>query len=114
MRRQLTGVSGSIHYVSMAEGLPVRFEPPARSVSFVGDLMALAILEGEPGDRNLLVLGPAGDELARLGTTCGRGLISQVLDVDGEVRAIEATSGGDFQARLDLATFEMERIAEWR
>jgi hypothetical protein len=43
------------------------------------------------------VLGPEGDELARLGTTSGTGLIGQVLNANGEIRAIEATPHGDFQ-----------------
>jgi hypothetical protein len=114
MRRRLTAVSGEVRQVAMADGLPIGFEPPARSVAFVRDLLALVILQGQFGDRNLVVLGPDGDELARLGTTCGTGVIDQVLDVDGEIRAIEVTPRGDFQARIDLDSLEMERVAEWR
>ena len=72
------------------------------------------IFDGEMGDRNLLVLGPAGDELARLGSTCGHGLIVEVLDVAGEIRVIEARGGNMSQARLDLDTFTLEWVAEWR
>ena len=114
MRRLLIGVAGTIRQVAMAEGLPVRFEPPARSANFVLDQLALVVLEGQFGDRNLVVLGPAGDEVVRLGTTCGTGLIDQVLDIDGEIRVIEATPRGDFQARIDLDSFELVRVAEWR
>jgi hypothetical protein len=110
----MTVASGTIRQVAMAEGLPVRFDPPARSVVFLLDRMALVILQGQFGDSNLVVLGPGGDELARLGTTCGTGIIDQVLDVDGEIRAIEATPRGDYQARIDLDSFRMERVAEWR
>ena len=114
MRRRVVGVDGSLTDVVMAEGLPIRLDRPARSVSFVDNSIALVIFDGAFGDRNLIVLGPAGDELARLGTTCGRGTVDQVLDVAGEIRVIEATPNGDYQARLDLQTFELERVGEWR
>lgn len=114
MRRRLTGATGSISQVVMAEGLPVTFDPPARSVDFLGDFLAFVVLVGRFGDRNLVVLGPEGDELARLGTTCGTGLIDQMLDVDGEINAIEATPHGDFRARLDVDSLALERVAEWR
>ena len=107
-------VDGSITCVVMAEGLPVRLEVPARSVVFVGQSLALVVLEVGLGTENLLVLGPAGDELARLGTTCGTGSIGEVLDVAGEIRVIEVTPAGDFQARLDVDSLTLERVAEWR
>lgn len=114
MRRRLVGATGAISHVLMAEGLPLTFNPPARSVDFLGDFLAFVVLVGRFGDRNLVVLGPGGDELARLGTTCGTGLIDQVLDVDGEISAIEATPHGDFRARLDVDSLELQRVAEWR
>jgi len=114
VRRRIVAVDGSVTYVVMAEGLPVRFDEPARSVCFLDDSLALVVFDGEFGDKNLLILGPAGDELARLGTTCGRGTVDQVLDVEGEIRVIEATPGADYQARLDLDTLTLERVAEWR
>ena len=97
MRRRLVTLAGSIEQVVLAEGLPIRLDRPAKSVSILGDSLALVILDGEMGDKNLLVLGPAGDELARLGTTCGTGVIYEVLEIAGEIRAIEATRHGDFQ-----------------
>ena len=114
MRRRLITLAGSIEQVVLAEGLPVRLERPANSVSIVGDSMALVIFDGSMGDKNLLVLGPAGGELTRLGTTCGAGLIYEVLDVEGEIRVIEATRHGDFQARLDADALTLHRVAEWR
>jgi hypothetical protein len=98
----------------MAEGLPIRFDATAISVSLVKDSIALVVLEAPAGEKNLVVIGPAGDELARLGTTCGTGIIYEVLDVVGEIRVIEGTPHGDFQARLDLDSLTLERIAEWR
>jgi hypothetical protein len=98
----------------MAEGLPVRFKMPVKAVSLVGDSLALVVTEASFGENNLLVLGPEGDELARLGTTCGTGFIDQVLDVSGEIRVIEATPRGDYQARLDLDSLTLERTGEWR
>lgn len=105
---------GTITHLVMGEGLPVRFDVPARSVSLMRDSFALVIFDGEPGTKNLAVYGPAGDELTRLGTTSGTGTIDEVLDVDGEIRAIEATPHGMFQARFDLETLTLERVAEWR
>ncbi len=98
----------------MAEGLPVNFDVKAKAVSVVNDSVALVVLEAQPGEKNLIVLGPAGDELARLGTTCGTGIIYEFLDVLGEIRVIEVTGHGDFQARLDLDSLALERVAEWR
>lgn len=99
----------------MAEGVvPLRFDVKARSVSIVDDSIALVILEARAGEKNLVVLGPAGDELTRLGTTCGTGSVDEVLDVLGEIRVIEATGNGLSQALLDLDTLTLKRIAEWR
>lgn len=114
MRRRLVTVAGSIEQVVLGEGLPIRLEVPGRSVSFIGDSLALVIFDGEMGDKNLLVLGPAGDELARLGSTCGDGVIVEVLDVQGEIRAIETRGTNMSQARLDLDTLTLEWVAEWR
>ncbi len=114
MRRRLVTLAGSIEQVVLAEGLPVTLSVPARSVSMIEDVLALAIFDGEMGDKNLLVLGPAGDELARLGTTCRTGVVYEVLDVEGEIRVIEATPHGDFQARLDLDSLTLQRVAAWR
>jgi hypothetical protein len=83
-------------------------------VSLVGDSIALVVGAARWGEKNLLILGPAGDELVRLGTTCGTGYIDEVLDVLGEIRVIEATRNGLWQARPDLDTLTLERIAEWR
>jgi hypothetical protein len=83
-------------------------------VSLIGDSIALVVGAARPGEKNLMVLGPAGDELARLGTTCATGYIDQVLDVLGEIRVIEVTPHGDYQARLDLDSLALERVAEWR
>ncbi len=114
MRRRIVTVSGSITQIVMAEGMPLRLETPALAVTFVGQSLALAILPVESGEKNLVIIGPAGDEIKRLGTTCGTGELYEVLEVDGEIRVIEATPRGDFQARLDLASLELERVAAWR
>lgn len=98
----------------MGAGFPHRFAVKARSVSIVDDTIALVVLEAQSGEKNLVIVGPAGDELARLGTTCGTGTIDEVLDVLGEIRVIEAARNGLWQARLDLDTLTLERIAEWR
>lgn len=112
--RRLVTTVGSITDLVMGEGLPVRFAEPARSVSLFGDSMAFVIFDGDDGAKNLAVLGPAGEELTRLGTTTGTGTISEVLDISGEIRAIEATRHGMFQARLDLNSLTLVRVAEWR
>lgn len=114
MKRRIVTVAGSVTELVMAEGLPIRLEAPTRFVSLVGDSVALVVFEADFGEKNLLVLGPAGDELARLGTTCGTGTVYEVLDVHGEIRLIEATRNGDFQATLDLDSLTLERVAEWR
>ncbi|MDO5736517.1 MAG: hypothetical protein Q4P15_08580 [Propionibacteriaceae bacterium] len=114
MRRRLRTTVGSITHLAMAEGLPIRFAQPARSVALLGDSMAFVIFDGDDGDKNLAVLGPAGEELARLGTTTGTGTIDEVLDVGGEIRVIEATSLGLFQASLDLDSLTLVRVAEWQ
>ena len=107
-------IYGAIDGLVMREGLPVRFHVPTRSVSLVGDSLALVVETARPGEKNLLVLGPAGDELVRLGTTCATGYIDQVLEIAGEIRVIEATRHGDYQARLDLDSLTLERVGEWR
>lgn len=114
MRRQLVTVVGSLTQLVMAEGLPVRFDRPARSVSLAGNSLALVVFDWDPGEKNLIVLGPAGDELTRLGTTCGSGSVDEVLEVQGELRFIEATPHGLYQATLDLGSLTLERVAERR
>ena len=98
----------------MGTGLPARFSAPTKTVSFIGSSLALVVLEARFGDRNLVILGPEGEELVRLGTTCGRGLIDQVFETAGEVRVVEVTPSGDFQATVDLEELSLRRIAEWR
>src|SRR5262245_42338724 len=112
--RRILTVDGSISCLVMTSGLPVRFDPPVTWVSFVGSSLALAIMNADRGTKNLIILGPSGDEIARLRTTCGTGVIDQVLDIDGELRVVEATPRGDFQARLDLDALTLERVGEWR
>lgn len=108
-------VYGSIDAVSLTEGDgPVRFHLPVRSVSVVDGTIALVVGAARDGQKNLLVLGVAGEELARLGTTCGTGYIYHVFEVAGEIRVVEFTRDGDFQALLDLDAFTLERIGEWR
>jgi hypothetical protein len=114
VRRRVVTVFGAIDGVTMADGFPVRFDRNALSVSLIGDEFALVVLDAGPGEKNLVVFGPSGDELARLGTTCGTGTIYEVLDVSGEVRVIESTRYGLYQARLDPDSLTLERIAEWR
>ena len=112
--RQLVTVVGTASAVVMGAGLPARISAPTKAVSFIGTSLALVVLDARFGDRNLVILGPGGEELVRLGTTCGRGLIDQVLEIEGEIRAIEATPSGDFQARLDIDELSLHRVAEWR
>lgn len=114
MKRQIVTITGSISQLVMAEGLPVNFDTPPRSVSLVGQSLALVLLEADFGTENLLIVGPSGDLLVRLGTTCGTGVVDQILDIAGEIRVIEVTPSGDFQARLDMDALSLERVAEWR
>ena len=110
-----TAASGSIRsIVLIGSGTPVMFDPPAQSVLFIGDRLALVVQKASFGQANLTVLGPSGVELKTLGTTCGTGVVDQVLKVDGEIRVVESTPAGDFQARLDLESLTLERLAEWR
>ncbi|MEO7588105.1 MAG: hypothetical protein ABIS84_08765 [Arachnia sp.] len=114
VRLHLRKVHGSITHLVMGEGLPVSFARPVASVAFLGDSLALVIFDDVDGAMNLAVLGPDGEELARLGTTTGDGTLSEVLEVGDEIRVIEATSHGDFQARLDLDSLTLVRVAQWR
>jgi len=75
-----------------------------------GEIRVVVMGEGVP----VLILGPAGDELKKLGTSCSTGVVDEVLEVQGEVRVIETTPRGDFQARLDLDLLVLERVAEFR
>ena len=114
MTRQIVGIAGSISYITMPEGLPVRFDPPARSVSLIRHSLALVVLPGTFGAENLVIIGRSGDELVRLGTTCSTGYVDQVLEVKGEIRVIEITPNEAYQSRLDLETFDMQRVGVWR
>lgn len=105
---------GSITHLVMREGLPVRFDVPARSVSVLDDSLALVIIDGDDGARNLVVHGPDGGEITRLGTTSGTGRIVEVIDVSGEIRVIESTSHGMWQARFDPDLLTLARVAQWR
>jgi len=113
--RLLMTAHGAITRLVLAETpYVVDLEGEAQSVSLTEDGHALVLLDAEPGAKNLLVLNPRGEELARLGTTCGTGTLQQVLVMQDELRVIEMASRGDFQAVLDLEKLTLTRVAEWR
>lgn len=91
------------------------FEVPIRGTTRVPGGSGVLVVEArDPGEPNLLLIDVAGTEVWRSGTSCGDGTIDQVLPVLGELRAIEVTPKGDFQATIDLDTGTLTRIAEWR
>lgn len=111
---RVASASGTITSVVVPSGVAVALDPAARSVVFVGEQLSLAVQEQIPGHPNLAVIDASGVIVKTLATTCGTGVVDQVLRVDGEVRVVEVTPAGDFQARLDLDTLTLERVAEWR
>jgi hypothetical protein len=114
MNERVISVAGSIDYLSFLDRRSLRFEKGARSVTMVGASILLIVADAPFGEANLLIFTFEGQRLAQLGTTCGSGTIDQILVVNGEIRVVEATPRGDFQARLDREPWSLYRIGEWR